>query len=138
VPDGTALSPVGVAYKSPSFSNRIVCAASRMVTHSPMGISVATRRSTRLSLFSSVRSIWQPHRTPHNATSGERGGEAGRDCGSLGVPQSMASSACWHTRWRTYSDTSVANRNVGVRHGATGNGPITMDESQTFAAYVYM
>jgi hypothetical protein len=33
----------------------------------------------------------------------------------------------------TYSDGKVANRNVRVSHGATENGPLTVDKSQTFA-----
>jgi hypothetical protein len=35
-----------------------------------------------------------------------------------------------------YSDDNFANRNVRVWHGATENGPWTMDESQTLASYV--
>jgi hypothetical protein len=35
-----------------------------------------------------------------------------------------------------YSDAKVANRNARVWHAATENGPRSMDESQTLAAYV--
>jgi hypothetical protein len=37
-----------------------------------------------------------------------------------------------------YSDEKVANRTSRVWHGATENGPWTMDKSQTFEACVYM